>query len=82
MERHLFTVIVLLPDWLADTYGQDIYIAQVDIHNDDAAHAAQVGRKQAAADYIDSDDELVDFFVLATFSGHATSIYSDHDAGA
>lgn len=78
MERHLFTVIVLLPDWLADTYGQDIHITQVDVHEDDAALAANVGRHQVAANYIASPDELPDFFVLAVIEGHVGSVYSDH----
>ena len=78
MERHLYTVVVLLPDWLADTFGQDIYIAQVDTHTDDVQAAAEAGRRMASQGYIDSPDELADFFVLAVFSGHVHSIFSDH----
>lgn len=82
MERHLYTVIVLMPDWLADNYGQDIYIAQVDTHTEDAKLAAEVARKQASRDYLEPGEDNNDFFVLAVFSGHAPSIFSDHYAGA
>jgi len=82
MERYLFTAVVLLPDWLADTFGQDIYIAQVDVHTDDAKLAAEAARKQASRDYLEDGEDNHDFFVLATFEGHANSVFSDHFAGA
>lgn len=82
MERYLFTVIVLLPDWLADNYGQDIYIAQVDMHTNDAALAAEAARKQASRGYIEDGEDNNDFFVLATFGDHVNSVFSDHYVGA
>jgi hypothetical protein len=61
-----YTVILLLPDYVADVFGQDTYLAHVDAPN--APRAVALGQHEACA--ADGNDVVTDYYPLAVFAGH------------
>lgn len=63
-----YTVILLRPDYIADTFGYDIYIGHVTASDaDNAVLSAQLDVFSADGDI--ADDHL-DYHPLAVFRGH------------
>lgn len=65
-----YTVLLLRPDYVADVYGQDTYMAWC--KGDSVEEAIRRAQWEVAA--IDEVDDLDDYFVLAVFEGHLTSL--------
>lgn len=66
MNARPYTAIVLRPDYTAENYGQDTYLAWVNA--DTAAEAADRARGAAAAvDKNEGNEE--DYFLIALFEG-------------
>lgn len=64
-----WTVLLLTPDYEADTYGQDSYLAHVEADGTEAA--VREARMQMAETFEDFDpDNEDDLFVIAVFAGH------------
>ncbi|WP_087746391.1 MULTISPECIES: hypothetical protein [unclassified Acidovorax] len=70
-----YTVLVLRPDWIADPYGQDTYMAHVMAGSVETAQIA--AQREAYQCDASPDDEgygdpdfWSDYFVLAVFEGH------------
>lgn len=72
-----YTVVLLRPDYIADDYGKDIYIAHVEaINPDDAIIEAQ--RQAWAADIYDGtngeDGDPNDYALSVMFEGHLDAV--------
>lgn len=80
-----YTVLVQRPDWIADPYGLDTYLAHVEAQG--VFEAQQMARDQAwDADNVDATedeaevdeskryDEVRDYAVLAVFEGHLNDV--------
>lgn len=71
--KHKFTVVLLRPDYLAENYGEDTYVALVEVDEDDvltALDAAQVEAFMAdkrARLYAESTS---DYALCVMFPGH------------
>jgi len=66
-----YTVLLLRPDYIADTFGQDTYMDHVEATT--PAGAVDETRTRAIAlDYGEDKDEAIPeaYFVLAVFAGH------------
>lgn len=68
-----YTVLLLRPDYLADAFGQDTYLAHVSGPSVEAAqHAARIEVSEA-----DSNEDFEDYHVLAVFEGHLEDLKTD-----
>lgn len=68
-----FTVLLLYPDYLADTFGHDTYLAFVEAPS--AREAELKAQSEASAQMgLDSIPDPYDFHVLATFAGHHSNL--------
>lgn len=71
-----YTVLVQRPDWIADPYGLDTFLAHVEAQG--VFEAQDKARDQAwAADNegeVDMDDQSRDYAILAVFEGHLKEI--------
>ena len=66
---HKYTVILLYPDYIADNYGQETYLAHVTANSPElAVRAAQTRAFTDNPEYADNGD-LPDFYPLAVFAG-------------
>jgi len=63
-DMNQYTVLLLYPDYMADNFGQDTYLALVEA--DSVAEAQELAREKAAENDPDTEN---DFHVLATFHG-------------
>jgi len=68
-----YTVLLLYPEYLADEYGEETYLAHVSVN--DTTEAIYAARLEAAFEFTttDEDDEFTnpdDFFVLLVCEGH------------
>lgn len=73
-----YTMLLLRPDYEADNYGQDTYLAHVEAT--DPCHAAEVAQAEAMkVDGHTEEDETDpgDYFVLFTADGHIDDL-TDH----
>lgn len=65
-----YTVLLLRPDYIADNYGQDTYLAHVNANNpDEAVTAAQVEAYNADGGD-DADESWEDYHPLIVVDGH------------
>ena len=62
-----YTVLLLLPDFVADTYGIDTYTAHVVAH--DPCRAVRVAQVDAATEHHDYNPDPDDFHPLFTTDG-------------
>ena len=60
-----FTVVLMLPDTVAETYGHDAHIANVE--SETIQGAIDAARKEAQEIFVVEPD---DFFLLCVFPGH------------
>ena len=73
--------VLLRPDWIADPYGQDTYLAHVEAR--DVQEAQETAQREAyQTNNSPSDDsydldEAADYFVLAVFEGHLNDLKED-----
>jgi hypothetical protein len=74
-----YTVILMRPDYVADNFGQDSYVAWVTAMNPDAAIRA--AQQEAYTIDMGSDPDSpgypADYFVVTIFDGHLSD--SRHD---
>lgn len=70
-----YTVLLLRPDYIADDYGQDTYLAHVEAI--DVLTAQETAQREAYQSDVPPDDDgydesayRPDYFVLAVFEGH------------
>jgi len=77
-----FTVLLLYPDYIADAYGQETYLAHV-VAADPAA-AVLSAQREVAIDLRGTDDAVdeEDFFPLAVFAGIHDDINPDPHAAS
>lgn len=61
-----YTVLLLRPDYVADVFGQDTYLAYADAPN--ASRAIALGQHEACA--ADGGDDSLAYYPLAVFAGH------------
>lgn len=73
-----YTVLVLRPDYLADPYGEDTYMAHVAAEEvSEAQHLACKEANLVDTPVLSSDhdpDSAGDYFVLAVFEGHLADL--------
>ncbi len=78
-----YTVLLLRPDYIADDYGQDTYLAHVEAF--DVLTAQETAQREAyqTDGFFDGDDEhdpvsaCADYLVLAVFEGHLNDMKED-----
>jgi len=63
-----YTVLLLYPDTLAETYGQETYLAHVEA--DDSLKASQTAQELARLDTNEAVDDPDDFYPLIVIAGH------------
>jgi hypothetical protein len=61
-----YTVILLRPDYVADVFGQDTYLAHVEA----SVSSDAVIRAQIEANEQDDGNNSLDYYPLAVFAGH------------
>ncbi len=72
-----YTIVLLRPDYIASSYGQDIYIAHVNAPDPQVAlrlARVQARDADAADDRIGLGDNPDDYALCVTFAGHNTAI--------
>lgn len=69
--RHPFSVLVLLPDYLADQPGDTVYCH---IDAPDAATAERLARELAASQFPDCTPSPDDFLIVLIIAGHHAAI--------
>jgi hypothetical protein len=82
-----YTVLLLVPDTLTHTFGQETYLAHVNVNANAATLPPAVGacaviaeaRDAAMTAYAAWDDgiDITDFFVLTVFAGHLENLKPD-----
>jgi hypothetical protein len=71
--KHKFTVILLRPDYMSENYGEDIYVALVEVDDTDCMLALTAAKKEVfKADKRDGlePNDLDDYALCVMFSGH------------
>lgn len=71
--KHKFTVVLLRPNYLSENYGEDVYVALVEVDDDDALKALSAA--QAEVFKADKRDKLdpesaSDYALCVMFPGH------------
>ena len=64
-----YTVLLQRPDWIADNYGLDTYLAHVNAKTERLAVSA-AWQQVKEADGLDDDANLADYAVLLLIAGH------------
>lgn len=73
VPKHKFTVVLLRPDYMSENYGEDIYVALVEVDKDDTLTALRAAQVQVFK--ADKRDELEpesvsDYALCVMFPGH------------
>lgn len=79
-EKRKFTVLVLKPDYIANAFGQDTFLAYVEAY--EVAAAQELAQLQASNADCNTDAEREDanpedYHILSVFEGHHTDIKED-----
>ena len=72
-EKRKFTILVLKPDYIADAFGQDTFLAYVEAHSVDMAQSmaqVQASNADCASEEERADANPEDYHILAVFEGH------------
>ncbi len=72
-EKRKFTILVLKPDYIADAFGQDTFLAYVEAHSVDMAESMaqlQASNADCSSDAEREDANPEDYHILAVFEGH------------
>lgn len=75
--KRKFTVLVLRPDYIADTFGQDTFLAHVEATAVPAAQElaqVQAAHQDCSDEASRADANPEDYHILAVFDGHLSDL--------
>jgi hypothetical protein len=76
--KRKFTVVLLYPDYMADDYGTDLYVAHVEA--DTPEQSVPLAQAQAAEYQEEFDGDPADFAMILVFEGHILPVLDGYSA--